>query len=152
MELRTIEREFSVEATPEIVLEMVSRPAYVSQWWSDEARYETVVGSAGEILFADDAGGTVEARTVVDLEPPTRFSFRWTHPAGEEAAEGNSLLVTFELVPQSEGTLVRFRETGFRERGWDIAVLEESYHEHEHGWDFYLPRIGDRAARLASQP
>ena len=152
MELRTIEREFSVEATPEIVFEMVSRPAYVSQWWSDEARYETVVGSAGEILFADDAGGNVEARTVVDLEPPTRFSFRWTHPAGEEAAEGNSLLVTFELVPQSEGTLVRFRETGFRERGWDAAVLEATYQEHVQGWDYFLPRLVTYATALVPRP
>ena len=119
MELGTIERELYVEATPEIVFEVVSDPAHVKQWWSDDARYETVVGSAGEILFADADGGKVEAFTVVDLQPPTRFSFRWTHPAGEEAVEGNSLLVTFELVPQGEGTLVRFRETGFRERGWE---------------------------------
>lgn len=141
MELGTIEREFYVEAAPETVFEVVSEPAHVSQWWSDEARYETVVGSAGEILFADDAGGQVEALTIVDLEPPTRFSFRWTHPAGEEAAEGNSLLVTFELVPQGEGTLVRFRETGFRERGWEAAVLEATYQEHEQGWDHFLPRL-----------
>ena len=152
MELGTIERELYIEAAPEIVFQVVSDPAHVKQWWPDEAHYETVVGSAGEILFADGSGGKVEALTVVDVEPPRRFSFRWTHPAGEGAAEGNSLLVTFELVAQGEGTLVRFRETGFRERGWETAVLEATYQDHVHGWDFFLPRLVTYAATLGAQP
>jgi uncharacterized protein YndB with AHSA1/START domain len=141
MELGTIERELYVVAAPEIVFDVVSNPDHVKQWWSDDARYETVVGSEGEILFADADGGKVEAFTVVDVQPPTRFSFRWTHPAGEDAAEGNSLLVTFELVPQGDGTLVHFRETGFRERGWTDAVREATYEDHVHGWDHFLPRL-----------
>jgi len=152
VELGSIEREFYVEATPEVVFEVVSDPTHVQQWWPDEARYETVVGSRGEILFARADGEKVEALTVVDLQPPTRFSFRWTHPAEEEAVEGNSLLVTFELVPQGEGTLVRFRETGFRERGWEAAVLEATYQDHVHGWDHFLPRLVSYAATLDARP
>ena len=148
MEFGTIEREIYVEATPEVVFEVVSSPAHVRQWWPDEARYETVIGSAGEILFTDTDGGKVEALTVVDLQPPTRFSFRWTHPAGEEAVGGNSLLVTFELVAQGKGTLVRFRETGFRERGWEAAVLEATYQDHVQGWDYFLPRLVSYAATM----
>ena len=151
MELGSIEREFYVEATPEIVFEVVSDPTHVAQWWPDEARYETVVGSPGEILFAHVDGEKVEALTVVELQPPTRFSFRWTHPAEEEAVEGNSLLVTFELVAHGEGTLVRFRETGFRERGWEAAVLEATYQDHVRGWDFFLPRLASYAATLVSR-
>ncbi len=150
MELGTIERELYIDAPPEIVFEVVSDPAHVKEWWPDEARYEAVVGSTGEILFADDKGGKVEALTVVDLEPPTRFSFRWTHPADEEAVEGNSLLVTFELVPQGEGTLLRFRETGFRERGWEAAVLEATYQDHIQGWGHFLPRLVTYAAKVAA--
>lgn len=148
MELGSIEREIYVEAAPEIVFDVVSNPEHVRQWWPDEARYEAVAGSAGEIMFADPDGGKVEALTVVDVQPPTRFSFRWTHPAGDEATEGNSLLVTFELVPQGEGTLVRFRETGFRERGWEAAVLEATYQDHVRGWDHFLPRIVPYATAL----
>ena len=148
MEMGTIERELYVEATPAVVFEVVSDPAHVKQWWSDDARYEAVVGSEGEILFADADGGKVEAFTVVEMQPPTLFSFRWTHPAGEEAVEGNSLLVTFELVPRGTGTLVRFRETGFRERGWAAAVLQATYEDHVHGWDYFLPRLVTHAAAL----
>ncbi len=148
MELGTIERELYVEATPETVFQVVSDPAHVKQWWSDDARYETVVGSPGEIMFADPDGGKVETFTVVEMRPPTRFSFRWTHPAGEDPAEGNSLLVTFDLAPQGDGTLVRFRETGFRERGWAEAVLETTYQDHVNGWDHFLPRLVTYAAAL----
>ena len=88
--------------------------------------------------------------TVVDAVPPRLFSFRWTHRADEAAAEGNSLLVTFELVPAGAGTVLRLTETGFRERGWEVAVLEETYRDHVNGWDTFVPRIGELARRLAS--
>jgi len=32
-------------------------------------------------------------------------------------------------------------ETGFREKGWEIAVLEREYQRHVEGWDLFLPRL-----------
>jgi uncharacterized protein YndB with AHSA1/START domain len=108
-----------------------------------------VPGSAGEIVFGDcDAGGKRVAFTVVDARPPQTFSFRWTHPAGEVAAAGNSLLVTFELTPSGCGTLLRMTETGFREMGWEAALLEEQYREHLIGWNNFLPRLAPYVAML----
>jgi uncharacterized protein YndB with AHSA1/START domain len=155
MELGSIERELYVDAAPEVVFAVVSDPEHVQEWWPDEARYEAVVGSAGEILFAspdgDPAGPKVELLTVVEVDPPRRFAFRWTQPAGEDAAEGNSLLVTFDLSPQGAGTLLRFRETGFRELGWEAAVLEAQYRDHVSGWDHFLPRLLAYAERLGAR-
>ena len=153
MEFGTIERTIHIDASPEIVFEVVSRPEHLREWWPDEARYEPIPGSEGEIVFGDpEAGGKVASFTVVDVQPPRTFSFRWTHPAGEVAAEGNSLLVTFELTPSGGGTLLMMTETGFREMGWEIAVLEQQYHEHVTGWDFYLPRLLSYVERLDVQP
>jgi uncharacterized protein YndB with AHSA1/START domain len=149
MEFGTIEREVYVEASPEVVFEVVSSPDHVQQWWPDEAHYEPVPGSVGDIVFGDrDAGGGVASFTVVDAHPPRRFSFRWTHPEGEPAVEGNSLLVTFELAPSGGGTLLKMTESGFREMGWEVALLEQQYHEHGSGWDFYLPRLVAYVATL----
>jgi hypothetical protein len=39
-------------------------------------------------------------------------------------------------------------ETGFREMGWEVAVLEQQYREHETGWDHFLPRLATYAASL----
>jgi uncharacterized protein YndB with AHSA1/START domain len=88
--------------------------------------------------------------TVVEALPPRLFSFRWGHDEGEEPSPGNSLLVTFELVPAGEGTRVRMTESGFRERGWEVAVLEETYRDHSEGWDYFVPRLGEYVARLVS--
>jgi uncharacterized protein YndB with AHSA1/START domain len=149
MEFGTIEREIYVEASPEVVYDVVSSPVHVRQWWPDEAHYEPVPGSVGEIVFGDrEAGGAVASITVVDARPPRRFSFRWTHPEGELAAEGNSLLVTFELAPSRGGTLLKMTESGFREMGWEVAVLEQQYREHASGWEFYLPRLAAYVAHL----
>jgi hypothetical protein len=68
------------------------------------------------------------------------------------ASPANSLLVTFELVPAGAGTLLRFTEEGFREQGWEAAVLEEQYREHAAAWDFFLPRLLTYVARLVSTP
>lgn len=142
MEYGTIEREIFVEASPEVVFEVVSSPAHVEQWWPEEAHFSAEPGAPGEIVFGDrNAGGAVVAFTVVETSPPERFSFRWTHPHGDVAAAGNSLLVSFELSAAPGGTLLKMTETGFREMGWEVAVLEKQYQEHVAGWDFYLSRL-----------
>lgn len=153
MEFGTIEREIFVEASPEIVFDVVSSPDHVKQWWPDDARYDPAPGSTGEIVFGDrDADGAVVSFTVLDARPPRTFSFRWTHPAGEAAAEGNSLLVTFDLTPSRGGTLLKMTETGFREMGWEAAVLEQQYQEHTTGWDFFLPRLVAYVETLRVRP
>jgi uncharacterized protein YndB with AHSA1/START domain len=153
MEFGTIEHEIYIEATPETVFDVVSSPDHLKQWWPDEAHYEPTPGSVGTITFKDDsADGKVVAFSVVDARPPRMFSFRWTHPADEVAAAGNSLLVTFDLTPSGEGTLLRMTETGFREMGWETAILEQQYQEHVTGWGFYLPRLTPYVATLQLRP
>src|ERR671916_539801 len=56
MEFGTIEREIYVEASPEIVFDVVSSPDHLKQWWPDDARYEPTPGSEGEIVFGDRVG------------------------------------------------------------------------------------------------
>jgi uncharacterized protein YndB with AHSA1/START domain len=154
MEYGSIEREIHVEATPEVVYEVISTPEHLREWWPDEAELEPVPGATGVISFGDRS--TPEAKvvplTVMEADPPRRFSFRWVYDEGEAATSANSLLVTFELVPSGAGTLLRFTETGFREKGWEAAVLEEQYREHVTGWDYFLPRLVTYVARLVSTP
>ena len=105
MERGSIRRELYIEASPEIVFDVISNPEHVAQWWADEADYVPVPGSTGRVTFDDHGrGGRTEAFTIVDARPPRTFAFRWTQPAGQEATEGNSLLVTFELTPSGSGT------------------------------------------------
>ena len=151
-ELGSLERELFIDAAPETVFEVISDPRHVVEWWPDAATYEAMPGSTGTVSFGTvEDGGKVETLTVVEAVRPRTFSFRWTHDAREAAEVGNSLLVTFELVPSGAGTLLKLIETGFREMGWEAAVLEASYRDHAAGWDHFLPRLVSYATSLPSR-
>src|SRR5215210_2801575 len=111
MEYGSIEREIHVEAAPEVIYEVISTPQHLREWWPDEAQLEPVPGATGVISFGDSAtpGAKVVPLTVVEADPPRRFSFRWVYDEGREATRANSLLVTFDLIASGEGTLLRFR-------------------------------------------
>ncbi|MFD7734014.1 SRPBCC family protein [Kitasatospora phosalacinea] len=154
MEFGSIEREIHIDAAPEVVYEVVSAPEHLREWWPDGAEFEPVPGATGAVTFGDPSApdAKVVPLTVVEADPPRRFSFRWTHGRGEAAAPANSLLVVFDLAPSGTGTLLRFTETGFREQGWEAAVLEERYREHVDGWNFFLPRLVAYAPRPVPAP
>ncbi|MEU4839898.1 SRPBCC domain-containing protein [Nocardia testacea] len=138
MEFGKLEREIRIDATPEVVFEVVSRPEHMKMWWPEEAAFESEPGAVGELVFGEHATETIK---VVEVDPPRKFVFRWIAPDGELPEAGNSLLVTFELEPVGDGTVLHLTESGWREKGWEAAVLEEAFHDHEHGWDMYLPRL-----------
>jgi uncharacterized protein YndB with AHSA1/START domain len=150
MEHGTIERDIEVDAPPHVVFEVISRPEHMREWWPDDARFEPVAGAPGELVWRDEESGTTTtvALAVVEVDPPKRFSFRWCFSDPDRS--GHSLLVTFDLTPTGEGTRIRMTETGFREMGWEIAVLEEQFREHESGWDHYIPVLGTYLAQLVS--
>jgi len=154
MEYGTIERVVHIAASPDVVFDVISRPDHIRDWWSAETGIEAVSGSTSELIWRDEASGRVDTVpiTVIDVQPHHLFSFRWTHGPGETPTPSNSLLVTFELAPTADGTVLRLTESGFRERGWEIAQLEEAYQDHVSGWDFYLPRIVEVAVRQVSAP
>ena len=140
MEFGSIEREIHIDASPEVVFEVVSTPEHLREWWPDDAELEPVPGATGAIVLrrGEPGGATVVPLTVVEADPPRRFSFRWVYRR-RRRPPGNSLLVTFDLVPSGDGTLLRLTETGFRETGWEAAVLEEPTRPR--------PRLGPLPAR-----
>ncbi|MFG1626173.1 SRPBCC domain-containing protein [Kribbella sp. NPDC049227] len=152
MRYESIEREHHIEARPESVYEAITTSDHLRRWWPDEADIQPVPGTSGVVSFGDasNAQAKVVPLTVVEANPPKRFSFRWAYDMGQTAAAGNSLLVTFDLVRSGRGTLLRFIETGFQEMGWDEAVLKGRHHDHASGWDHFLPRLVTYAGGLVS--
>lgn len=144
-----VERELHVEASPEVVYEVISRPEHLREWWPDEAELDPVPGATGIISFGE---AKVVHLTVTEADPPRRFAFRWAYDEDVLASADNSLLVTFALVPSGTGTLVRFSETGFGGKGWEGAELEEKYAEHAKGWDHFLPRLAAYVLRMVPTP
>jgi len=152
-EFGTIEREMHIDASPEVVFDVVSSPEHLAEWWPDEVDISPVPGAGGRIGFRKDDGGGIDWQqfTVVDATPPRHFSFRWTHLENEEAAPGNSYLVAFELEPAGAGTRLRMTESGFRERGWDEAKVAAEYADHTTGWDHFLAKLPAYAVKVAGR-
>jgi uncharacterized protein YndB with AHSA1/START domain len=85
---------------------------------------------------------------VETVDPPTRFSFRWNSPRGEEPVTGNSMLVEFTLTPEgSERTRLRVSESGHERLAWPDAEKQRYADEHQGGWAEYL----DHLARILAK-
>ena len=142
-ELGKIERSIEIDASRETVYEVITSPMHLREWWPDEALFEAKPGATGHLVFGDRASGeaNIPNITIVALDPPRRFTFRWVYPDDEVASEANSLYVVFELDDLGGRTLLRMTETGFREKGWEVAMLEEQFRLHQVGWDHHLARL-----------
>jgi uncharacterized protein YndB with AHSA1/START domain len=158
MEFGSIERSIYIEASPEVVYEVVSSPEHITGWYVDEAEYETAPGSSGRFAFGAPDRRLEVPITVVEAVPGVRFSFRWMAPpapelpsVGANLTPENSLLVTFNLKPQGDGTLVTVTEVGMRELGWEAAVLEQYYNDHAEGWMQILGKLDTYVAKLAAR-
>lgn len=151
MEFGSIERKIHVDASPEVVFEVLSSPEHIRDWWNGaETDLSATPGTGTHVAWGrGTADEHVEPLTVVAADPPRLFSFRWV-PDDADDPVAAALLVTFELVPAGSGTLLRLTETGFREKGWEAAVMEAAYADHVSGWDVFVPAIAAHAERLVA--
>jgi uncharacterized protein YndB with AHSA1/START domain len=138
-----IEREIDIDAPVEVVWRTITEPDQISLWFADKVELEVEPGAHGYLGFGDQ-GGPVVVETV---EPPTRFSFRWNHPAGEDPRAGNSLLVEFTLAGEGEHTRLRVVESGLDPLPWPDVDKKRYAEEHNDGWADFLNRL----ARLLTE-
>ena len=85
MEYGSIEREIRIEATPEVVYQVVSTPEHLREWWPDEAdwsRWPDDTGCASRFGDPSSPDAKSETLTVVEEDPPRRFAFRWIYDEG----------------------------------------------------------------------
>jgi uncharacterized protein YndB with AHSA1/START domain len=135
-----IEQEILIEAPAEVVWRTITEPDQITRWFADRVELVAEPGAHGYMGFGDQ-GGPVVVETV---EPPTRFSFRWNHPEGEEPVVGNSMLVEFTLTPEGpERTRLRVSESGHDLRDWPDAEEKRYADEHRGGWAKHLDRLAN---------
>lgn len=139
-----IECEIEIDAPIEVVWRTISDPALIPKWFSDEADLEQRPGGLGTLTFCPEATESpiVAELTVVDVDPPNLFSYRWNYPTGVPATSENSLLVTFTLVREGESkTLFRVVETGLEHLDWSDDEKGNYAADHLKGWRTHAERL-----------
>ena len=139
-----IEREVVIEAPAEVVWRTITEPDQMSQWFADRVDLVIEPGAHGYMRFGDQGGPVV----VEVVDRPTRFSFRWNQPSGEEAVAGNSMLVEFTLTREGdERTRLRVVESGHELCDWPDAEKQRYADEHQGGWGEFLDRLATLLAK-----
>ncbi|MGW3007633.1 SRPBCC family protein [Streptomyces sp. NPDC001219] len=146
-----IEREISIAAPVERVWAVLTEPEHVGSWFG-QGEPTPVDLRPGGIMRLDHGEYGQFPTTVVTVDPPHRFSYRWASAfPGEVATEGNSTLVEFTLTPEGDGTRLRVVETGFAA----LTIPEErrktaGYESHSAGWSGQVENIRRYTEQLAA--
>jgi len=126
-----IERTMTLDVPRDDVWAAITQPDQISKWFGTDTELELRPGAKG--VFRWDK---TEVQFVVEeVDPPTRFSYRWE--PSEVQTGGPTTLVEFTLEETSGGTLLTLVETGF------AALPEQSRLENEKGWDEELGNLRD---------
>lgn len=146
----TIEREIVIDAPAAVVWRTVTEPDQIALWFADRADLDLQPGRDGALHF-EDGTEVITARLMVEtVDPPHRFSYRWSHPEGEVPGAGNSVLVEFTLSAEgAERTRLRVVETGLDAIGWAEEDKARYAAEHRDGWATHLGRLGGLFAPAA---
>jgi len=145
-----IERDIQIDAPAERVWSLITEAEHIGRWFADSgAEIDLRPGGALTMRWADY--GVAHAR-IVDVEPHTRFSYRWvpSPSAGVEPTDGNSTLVEFTLEPEAGGTRLRVVESGFDQLDRSPAGIAEAVEGNTKGWKEELGHLSEYAARVAA--
>src|SRR3954469_2210748 len=149
----SIEKSVHIEAPVELVWRLVTEPEQVVRWFADEIDLQARPGHEGSMTFQPESGAAVHVPISVEsVEPPRRFTYRWSHPAGTPASPANSTLVEFTLTPEDGGTRLRGVCTGKGGLGWPLDQREAFVADHNDGWSNRLGRLEQVFSGRAADP
>ncbi len=132
-ETTSVERELAIAASPKTVWELLVDPDKATRWMGQAASFDP---RPGGLYRVEVIPGHTASGEFVELDPPRRLVYTWGWEPGHDGANPvppGSTTVEIELVPNGDGTTLRFSH-----RGLPSAEAAQS---HAHGWDHYLERL-----------
>lgn len=140
-----IEREILIDAPLDVVWRIITDPAQIVQWFSEEAELDLRPDGEGRLGFKSGKSKSIHIEKV---NPPHAFAFRWEYANGSRPTPTNSTLVEFTLRSHADKTLLRVVETGFDLVDWKDGK-NTVVDDHTAGWETCLAQLHDLAVRLS---
>jgi uncharacterized protein YndB with AHSA1/START domain len=138
-----VRREIAIAASPETIWEFLVDPEKAVRWMGQTASFDARPGGEYRVEVIP---GQVAAGEFVELDPPHRLVWTWGWEPGTQMSSvaSGSTRIEVELVPDGDGTVLRFSHSGLPDA--------DAAQSHAHGWDHYLERLeivarGDEAGR-----
>ena len=125
--------ELRIEASPDIVFAHFTDPARMARWMGIDHKLDPVPGGQFRV---DINGRDIALGEFVEVDRPRRVVFTWGWQESTDVPPGFTT-VEVDLVPDGEGTLLRFTHRGLPPGQAD---------GHAVGWAHYLPRLATAAA------
>jgi uncharacterized protein YndB with AHSA1/START domain len=126
-----VRREIAIAASPETIWEFLVDPEKATRWMGQSASFDPRPGGEYRVKVIP---GNVASGEFVELDPPHRlvWTWGWEQESASPVSSG-STTIEVELVPDGEGTLLRFTHSGLPDA--------DAAQRHAHGWDHYLARL-----------
>jgi uncharacterized protein YndB with AHSA1/START domain len=140
-----IEREVLIDASRERVWAVLTEAEHIARWFGDQAEIDLKPG--GRAVFGWSEYSATHEAVIEEVDPPSFLSYRWTHKADGDTAEGNLTLVEFTLTEVPTGTLLQVVETGFTSLHVSPAEQQKAAEDNTEGWSSELAELKEYAER-----
>lgn len=129
MDATPVIKEILVNASPDKVWKAITNPEDMKVWYFDLPGFKAEKGYQFS-FFGETADGTkyLHLCEIQEVEVNKKLSYTWKY----DGYEGNSL-VTFELIPEGEKTLVRLTHSGIETFDKDNKDLKKN--NFDGGWE-----------------
>jgi len=152
---RRIERSVLVSAEPDQLLDLLSNPERMPEWFAERARWNPEVSDGRQAIRIEwHRHGRVipDDIAIVERRPfdgtAAVFAMRWeaARPRGKSPL-AHDTIARFVLRPEGGGTRIVLSETGFGDGAeWDFAVRRQSL-----GWDVYLNALAQHVGTIPTR-
>jgi uncharacterized protein YndB with AHSA1/START domain len=134
-ESTAVERELTIDASPETVWEFLVDPQKATRWMGTRA---TIDARPGGVYYCEVIPGHTAKGEFVEVDRPRRlvFTWGWETSTSEDAVKPGTTTIEYELIPTGSGTTLRFKHE---------LPSAESAASHANGWDHYFERLVDAA-------
>ena len=147
---RIIEHEIHIDASPEVVFDVVSNPKHLAGWFPDEAELDPRPGGQGVFTF-QTPGVSTSLRSRWWMLSRTRCSrSAGARRPGSRRPRRTRSWWRSSSSPTDGGTTLRMSESDFDGRGLDDARVLAEYEDHSQGWDQIMPRLAPYAEALVA--